>query len=550
MAKNYASSVSNKRRGVVSTPQTKKAKKGQVKNSAGGYSFKVTPWTKLQRFLILGTEGGSYYASSQKMTKNNAKTIQKLLKEDGKRVVDTVVDVSDKGRAYKNDPALFVLALAASAEDADVRSYALANLAKVARTGTHLFTFVAYADSLRGWGRGFQKAVARWYNDKRANKLAYQVCKYQSRRLEGELPWSHRDLLRKTHLRAATADHNLVYKYVTKGRDAFTKSEWADVKKNKDLTYIWAHEEIKKVDTASEAAKLIKKYNLSHESVPTEVKKSKVVYDALLEGMPLNAMLRQLGLLTSVGTVAPLSKGAKLVVEKLEDVEAMKRQRVHPFAILVALKMYKQGRGHRGSNTWTPVPAVLDALNDAYYKAFEAVEPTGQNYLLGVDVSGSMGGYTVNGVDCMTAREGAAAMAMTIARTEKNYHIMGFSRNFVDLKIKANDSLEQVMRKTSGLPFSGTDCALPMKWALMNRADVDVFVVITDNETWAGSQHPHEALVEYRKKMNKPNAKLVVIGMAANDFSIADPSDRFMLDISGFDTSCPSIISNFALGKI
>src|SRR4051812_30364949 len=35
----------------------------QVMNNAGGFSFQVDDWTNLDRFLILGTEGGSYYAS-------------------------------------------------------------------------------------------------------------------------------------------------------------------------------------------------------------------------------------------------------------------------------------------------------------------------------------------------------------------------------------------------------------------------------------------------------------------------------------------------------
>jgi 60 kDa SS-A/Ro ribonucleoprotein len=77
----------------------------------------------------------------------------------------------------------------------------------------------------------------------------------------------------------------------------------------------------------------------------------------------------------------------------------------------------------------------------------------------------------------------------------------------------------------------------------MNR-DVDCFIVITDNETWAGSVHPTQALNDYRKNKN-PKAKSVVIGMTATSFSIADPNDAGMLDVVGFDTNVPSIISDF-----
>ena len=60
--------------------------------------------------------------------------------------------------------------------------------------------------------------------------------------------------------------------------------------------------------------------------------------------------------------------------------------------------------------------------------------------------------------------------------------------------------------------FGGTDCALPMTWALQNHVKVDIFVVYTDNETWAGGIHPIQALEQYRRKMGIP-AKLVVAGM-------------------------------------
>ena len=98
-----------------------------------------------------------------------------------------------------------------------------------------------------------------------------------------------------------------------------------------------------------------------------------------------------------------------------------------------------------------------------------------------------------------------------------------------------------------GLPFGGTDCALPMVWALRNRIEVDTFVVYTDNETWAGNVHPFQALAEYRHRMGRA-ARLVVVGMTATGFTIADPSDPGMLDVVGFDTAAPQVMADFARG--
>jgi 60 kDa SS-A/Ro ribonucleoprotein len=84
-----------------------------------------------------------------------------------------------------------------------------------------------------------------------------------------------------------------------------------------------------------------------------------------------------------------------------------------------------------------------------------------------------------------------------------------------------------------------------MTWAQRNRVDVDTFVIYTDSETWAGSVHPAQAIRAYRQARGIA-AKVVVVGMTSNGFSIADPSDAGMLDVVGFDTATPAVISDFA----
>jgi 60 kDa SS-A/Ro ribonucleoprotein len=113
------------------------------------------------------------------------------------------------------------------------------------------------------------------------------------------------------------------------------------------------------------------------------------------------------------------------------------------------------------------------------------------------------------------------------------------------LTISPRQRLDDVVKLTSALPFGGTDCALPMVEALKHRWPVDVFVIYTDSETWAGNIHPAHALREYRERMGIA-AKLIVVGMASNGFSIADPNDAAMLDVVGFDTATPQVIAGFA----
>ncbi len=127
--------------------------------------------------------------------------------------------------------------------------------------------------------------------------------------------------------------------------------------------------------------------------------------------------------------------------------------------------------------------------------------------------------------------------------------IRGFQTSMVPLSIKQSMSLEAVTRVISNLPFGGTDCAQPMLDALQHNLRVDAFIVYTDSETWAGKIHPVQALREYRQKTGIP-AKLIVVGMTSNGFTIADPEDAGMLDVVGFSTNTPSAITDFIIDSL
>ncbi|NBY41766.1 MAG: TROVE domain-containing protein [Verrucomicrobia bacterium] len=63
-----------------------------VENNAGGFVFKLDEWKQLERFLILGTEGGTFYVSEKKLTADNANKVILLLKKDGVKVVEKTVE--------------------------------------------------------------------------------------------------------------------------------------------------------------------------------------------------------------------------------------------------------------------------------------------------------------------------------------------------------------------------------------------------------------------------------------------------------------------------
>ncbi|HEY1370767.1 MAG TPA: TROVE domain-containing protein [Gaiellaceae bacterium] len=533
---------------------------GQTANSAGGHAWAVDAWARLRRFLVLGSEGGSYYAREWKLTRENALAVEECVREDGPRAVAEIVRVSREGRAPKNDPALYALALAAGLGDVDTRRAALAALPQVARTGTHLFRFASFVEGFRGWGRSLRRAVGGWYAAQPADALAYQAVKYRQR--EGV---SHRDLLRLAHPATRVGagnptldisdEHARLFEWIVRGGSADGLPRVVD-------GFVRAQQ----AAGPREAAELVREYRLPREAVQPEHLASPEVWEALLEEMPMTALIRNLATMTRVGVLAAGSDGTSKAVARLGDSDRIRRARVHPIAVLAALRTYASGRGARGHGTWTPVREVVDALDAAFYTAFGNVEPAGKRLLLALDVSGSMGGGWVAGVPGLTPRDASAALALVTAATEERYEVLGFFAGrggwktgtrrpgwghdgLTPLAISPRQRLDDAVKAVSNLPFGGTDCALPTLFARARKREIDRFVIYTDSETWAGHVHPAQALRDYRQASGI-DARLVVVGMVSNGFSIADPADPGMLDVVGFDTATPQLISDFARGAL
>lgn len=528
---------------------------GQIPNSAGGFAWAIDDWSRLRRFLILGVDGPSYYASEQQLVKENAETVLRCIAADGARTVDEIVSISVAGRNPKQQPVVFALAACAAADDPDTRARALAALPQVCRTGTQLFLFAGYVEQFRGWGRGLRRAIANWYTERDADALALQLVKYQQR--DG---WSHRDLLRLAKPRPE------------RGSATDLALAWAVGKAEGELpagapALLHAHRAALAAETPEQTAALVTSTGLPWEALRSEHLRSDAVWRALIPEMGLGALVRNLGRMTSNGTLAPGDEATAAVVRRITDAEAIRRARLHPIAVLTALMTYRAGRGLRGQQTWDPVPAIVDALDAAFYLAFGNVEPAGARTMLALDVSGSMMGGHVAGVIGLSPRIASAAMAAVTLASEPSVETVAFTSQgsgfwpspngrtgygttgIVPLALSARQRLDDILQTVADMPFGGTDCSLPMLYALDRGRKIDHFVVYTDSETWAGDIHPAQALRQYRERTGIA-ARLTVVGMVSNGFSIADPNDPGMLDVVGFDSAAPQLMADFAAGRL
>lgn len=527
-------------------------------NRAGGYGFKMSDWDLLDRFLVLGTEGGTYYVSERDLTVDSAAVVRRCLEADMARALQRIEEVSLQGLAPRNDPAILAVAIAFTLPVADgtLRARALSN---VCRTGTHLFQFLQAVRGLRGGGRSLNSAVRRWLERRDVDQLALQVVKYPSR-----CGWTWRDVMRRFRPRPPVSSdgsdlprdeaRRALYAHMAGKLTEDLEPHLPAIVRNAAL----AHE----IASTVELSQHVRATRLPWEAVPSEATTDPHVLEALFESMPMTATVRQLSKLQAHGV---LPKRRADAVARLTDREQIKRSRIHPVAYLLAADAYERGAGRH--LTWAPDPQIVDALDEGFHRALECAEPINAKLLVAIDSSGSMtfarqtaehcrkAGVMPPGGSGLDPLKFASAMALTLVRQATDVACMAFDaashRNrtgFAPLPVSPRQRVTDVIRAIQDLGLGGgTDCSLPFRVALRSNLFIDAFVVFTDNETWSGG-HPAEALREYRLKVN-PEARVVWCAMTADRASCGDPADPLSLSIGGFDASVPKLISGFLRGR-
>lgn len=354
----------------------------QEQNCAGGFVFTLDKWKRLERFLILGSDSNTYYQKAPELTKQNASIVTECWETDAIGTAATIVDISVKGRAAKNSPAIFAIALGAIHSEVHIRKAAFACVPQVCRTSTHLFEFVNTMKALgKGWGRGMKTAVANWYTSKSDDKLAYQLIKYRQR--EG---YTHERLIRLSHPK----DHNpsdarrAMYEWLRGRDDGWAASLPDEIKMHE----VWMKA---KEDADVGLLPSVAAYRLPWEALPTWANTKKEVWQAMLPTMPLNALMRNLGNMTRLD-VFDTEDRLRDTFNRLSDENEVRKARLHPFNILNALATYRSGRGFRGSNSWSYHDQLVKALDNAFYGSFTTIEPSNKRILLAMDISGSMDG--------------------------------------------------------------------------------------------------------------------------------------------------------------
>ena len=378
-------------------------------------------------------------------------------------------------------------------------------------------------------------------------KLARLITKYRKRHKR-----SNEAVLRLAHVNSDSIGVKVVVQYIFKGLSAAARvcdiSENPPVDVVNTLSFLRVVEDVRRLennpDDVQRVCDAIRTHDLVREHVPTVLHNSPEVWSALLVNMPLTAMIRNLGKMASMGMLVADSDATASVLRKLSSEVELRSARIHPFNVLVAMITYQQGHGQRGKLCWSPNPVITSALEDAFYMSIGYVDPTGKRFLIAIDISRSMMSCLI-GCNVLSARQAAATLAKVTACREQHCEIVGFSDAVVPIDVNPDMRLTEIIEAFATIDDPNTDCAAPILWATREEREFDVFIICTDSETEMGRVPPAHALREYRHRTGIHRAKLVVCAFTSNGFTIADPQDRDMLDMAGFDSDGPAVTNTF-----
>lgn len=506
-------------------------------NESGGVVYEVDSWTLLQRFLIIGNESGDYRVNAKELEIQNLHNVAQCWSIDGQRTLDMILNISTTGRAVKNNTCLAALAWGFVHPDVEIRRRAAAALPKIARTLSHLITFVDYVTKLRGWGRLLKRAVGSWFQDKTPKILGYQFVKYQNRK-----GWRTGDLLRLAHPTPKNKIHDSAYFWATGGDAYQLQQEWFDSLPFDILEVTRLHAMVEAGEDTLRIVRHIAASKIPWEAIPSQLLSRSVLWVYLHRDVPNEAFLRNITRMGSVGLMNPGSVYVDGIVQKI-----LKMQNVHPMQFLLAYVMYRTGVSVHDQQSWPVNQLVLGALETSFFRSFSNIKPTGKRIVLAIDRSGSMRRSMVDHIPGFSSVEAAAALAGAILKTEEHKIVLGFNNTATRIKdLESMVTLESYTNFLRSLAKGGTNCASPIDYCIENNVDPDAIIILTDAQHWDGPL-PGKALQELRARVGHA-VKLVVVCTTTNKWSTVCPNDPDVMNIVGFDSHAVRLIQDFISG--
>ena len=484
----------------------------QVPNSAGGFAWAVDDWARLRRFLILGSEGGSYYASRVEADARERRGGRALPRAPTARARSReIVAVSDDGPRAEERPG------AVRAGDGGRRS---ATRRRARRRSTRCRGCAAPARTCSSSRRSSRASAAGAARCGARSALVRRRSRRRRARLPGGqvppargrvaprpaapgAPGGARQRGQPDARAVATSTRGCSSGSSAAARPTACRALVEGFARAQAARDAGARRRRSSASTACRARRCRAEHLTSPE-----------VWEALLEDMPMTALDPQPG---DDDARRPARAGLGTARRRSSRSSAtrsgIRQARVHPIAVLVALRTYAAGHGGAAGSSGRRSAQIVDALDAAFYTAFENVEPTGKRMLLALDVSGSMAcgcGRRRAGPDAARCLGGAGAgdggdrAALRDRRLLRRQAAAGRpARAALDCGDGRPDAAGDQpaaapgRRRADGVATCRS-AARTARCRCCTRSsaerEIDTFVVYTDRETWAGDVHPAQAL--------------------------------------------------------
>ena len=238
------------------------------------------------------------------------------------------------------------------------------------------------------------------------------------------------------------------------------------------------------------------------------------------------------------------SKNIKMVAEKLRDKTAIRRARVLPYQLLTAYQA-----------TSEQMPSeIREALQDAMETAVQNVPAIRGKVVVCPDVSGSMHspatGYRGSATSRTRCIDIAALVSAAMLRTNLQARVIPFEQITVNVQLNPRDSIMTNAEKLANIGGGGTACSAPLIMLNREKADVDLVIIVSDNESWADREQRWGGKTSLMKewdilKQRCPEAKLVCLDIQPYTTAQAQ-NRRDILNIGGFSDQVFTLIGSFA----
>ena len=499
-----------------------------VQNHEGAYSFKVDDLMRLRRWLLLGSEGGSFYQTEEELTLENVQTLEKFIEENSKEVLKVVEEHVDNRWYIRPYYCMFAAVLLTSDRNREVKNDAYRILNKLATTPFNLFRLLNYFKQTRGFGHSVRKFVQGWYLSKDKHTLYYQTLKYRSR--DG---WTHRDALLQGHVKPFTDWQQELFHFLAEL--AKGKAKLTDVPPNDNFAIglkklyelpenFWTGRSF------SEVIDIVTKYRLTWDVIPTEYLNSKELWRELYKNnlVPAQATLRQLPRLAALGVPSDL------YIPVLEE----NADKFSFYEVLRAYGVYRTGKSRNIS--FTPIGKVEHSLKRILSSKFDNDSEVKLNVesgiVIGVDVSASMTWH--HGDIGLTPANLAQIFGSYLARVLPKAKYVEFDTDI--RRTSPHKTFDDALNARAN--GGGTDTSLPFRYAASNGY-YDAVVILTDSETWAGQEHAIEIIDRDLIPRNE-RFKAVNVPFESNPYSTL-PNDPRFLEVVGPVPELDKIILEF-----